>query len=87
VTLCLKGGIAEPEEAATAMQRFAKHAPAVTNMHAIIKELLEAVFSIGLRRGYVMCTNGINGGIQGEAQHRKYKGLKTWLRSSIRLFK
>lgn len=51
---CLKVGIAEPEEAAIATQRFAKHAPAVTNMDATIKELLEAVFSIGLHRGYLM---------------------------------
>jgi hypothetical protein len=43
--------MAEPEEAVIAMQRFAKQAPASTNMHATIKELLKAVLPIGLRRG------------------------------------
>jgi hypothetical protein len=44
VTLCLKAGIVEPEETAVTRRRLGKHIPAATNTHAVIEELLDAVF-------------------------------------------
>jgi hypothetical protein len=46
MTWYLKGRIAEPEEVATTRQWSSKHAPAATDMHAAVEELLEAVFSV-----------------------------------------
>jgi hypothetical protein len=46
VTCRLKAGIVEPEEPAVDRQRLGKNIPAPTNRNAVIKELLDAVFSI-----------------------------------------
>jgi hypothetical protein len=37
----------ESEEADVARQRLSKHVPAVTNTHAAIEEMWDAVFSVG----------------------------------------
>jgi hypothetical protein len=42
----LKAGILEPEETAVAVQQLGKHVPMVTNTHATIEGLLDAVFSM-----------------------------------------
>jgi hypothetical protein len=49
LTCPLKGRIAEPEEtaiAAIARELLGKHASTVTDTHATIEELLEAMFSV-----------------------------------------
>jgi hypothetical protein len=54
----LKGGIAEPEEAAISRQRLGKHAPAAIHTLAAIEELLEAVISMrSVRRISVCCSD------------------------------
>jgi hypothetical protein len=45
VTWRLKAGLVESEETSTARQRLGKQVSSVTDMHAIIEELLRTVFS------------------------------------------
>jgi hypothetical protein len=52
----------EAQETAVARQLLAKHVPAVTNAHATIEELLDAVFSMRpCRIKYSICSERIVG--------------------------
>jgi hypothetical protein len=46
VTWHLKEGIVKPEETAVVRKLLGKHVPKATNTHAIIEELLGAMFSM-----------------------------------------
>jgi hypothetical protein len=46
VTWRLKARIVEREETAIASQRLGEHAPAATDAHATMEELVDAVFSM-----------------------------------------